>query len=98
MVTRAERAAAQKAASLLRLASNPTRLLIIEILRERKEAYVREIAEELEMSQSAISHQLRILEKAGVALFTREGRDVQYALSRKESARKLAKALLALSR
>ncbi|HEY4487338.1 MAG TPA: metalloregulator ArsR/SmtB family transcription factor [Candidatus Paceibacterota bacterium] len=97
MVTRTERSVAEKTSRLLDVVRNPTRLLIVLLLRDRRGAYVQEIADELEMSQSAVSHQLHILEQGGVASFTKEGRDVLYQLSRKQPARKLLKILRSLS-
>lgn len=97
MVKRTQRLVAEKTSELLGLVGNSTRLLIVLVLRNHKGAYVQEIAEELEMSQSAVSHQLRILEESGVASFTKEGRGVLYQLSRKQPAKKLLKILRALS-
>ena len=46
-----------------------------------KEMMVTEIAETLEMTQSAISHQLRILKASRLLRSTRKGRAVIYALA-----------------
>ena len=97
MVTRVQEAAAERVAALLKLAANPTRLLILQVIRERKGAYVQEIADELQMSQSAVSHQLSILADADVVSFKKEGRDVRYAMSKKRPAYKLGKVLRALA-
>ena len=44
------------------------------------EACVTNIADSLEMTQSAISHQLRLLRHAGLVKFTKTGKEVFYSL------------------
>ncbi len=56
-----------------------TRIRIIEILLSG-EISVNEIAEKLQLGQSAVSHQLRILRTAGLVKPRRVGRTVFYAL------------------
>ena len=56
-----------------------TRIRIIEILLSG-EISVNEIAEKLQLGQSAVSHQLRILRTAGLVKLRRVGRTVFYAL------------------
>ena len=56
-----------------------TRIRIIEILLAG-EISVNEIAEKLQLGQSAVSHQLRILRTAGLVKPRRVGRTVFYAL------------------
>lgn len=97
MITRAERVFAERAAELLKIGAHATRLLIVRFLREKRGAYVQEIADELDMSQSAVSHQLRLLADADIVSFAKEGRDVRYALSRKRPAQKLIRVLQILS-
>ena len=46
-----------------------------------KELAVGELAEVLGMTQSAVSHQLRILKTNGLVRYRREGKSVIYALS-----------------
>ena len=58
---------------------NRTRIRIIEILLSG-EISVNEIAEKLQLGQSAVSHQLRILRTAGLVKPRRVGRTVFYAL------------------
>jgi DNA-binding transcriptional ArsR family regulator len=57
----------------------PSRLLILSQLRD-KPATVSEITAALDMEQSAISHQLRLLRMMGLVTSTRSGRRVTYAL------------------
>jgi ArsR family transcriptional regulator len=66
-------------AELYKNFSDPTRLKILCEL-SRGELYVQEIATRLGMSQSAISHQLRILRNVRLVRFEKEGKGVRYAL------------------
>jgi DNA-binding transcriptional ArsR family regulator len=66
-------------AELYKNFSDPTRLKIIHEL-SKGALHVQEIADRLGMSQSAISHQLRILRNVRLVKFEREGRAVRYAL------------------
>lgn len=65
---------------LLKGFSDETRLRILCLLRGR-EVCVHEIVEALDMSQSAISHQLRVLRDARLVDHRREGRHVYYRLA-----------------
>lgn len=65
---------------LLKGFADETRLRILCVLRER-EMCVHEIVEALEMSQSAVSHQLRVLRDARLVAHRREGRHVHYRLA-----------------
>lgn len=46
-----------------------------------QEVCVRDIADELGMGQSAVSHQLRILRDARLVQFRRDGKTVYYSLA-----------------
>lgn len=59
--------------------SDPTRLKILYILIDG-ELCVGEIAKIMNMNQSAISHQLRILRQSNVLKFRKEGKVVYYSL------------------
>jgi DNA-binding transcriptional ArsR family regulator len=65
---------------LLKGFANETRLQILCLLRDR-EVCVHDIVEALEMSQSAVSHQLRVLRDARLVSHRREGRHVYYRLA-----------------
>lgn len=65
---------------LLKGFANETRLRILCLLRGR-EVCVHDIVEALNMSQSAISHQLRTLRDARLVSHRREGRHVYYRLA-----------------
>ena len=60
--------------------SDSTRIRILYVLFE-SEMCVYDIAQLLSMTQSAISHQLRLLKQARLVKFRREGRTVIYSLS-----------------
>ena len=45
------------------------------------EMYVRDLAESLEISDSAVSHQLRILRNCRLVKFRKEGKNVVYSIS-----------------
>lgn len=64
---------------LFKALGDPTRLRIISLLLEN-ELCVHTLEAALEMSQSAISHQLRVLRQLQLVRFRKEGRHVYYAL------------------
>lgn len=66
-------------ADLFSALSDPTRLRIISVLLE-KEMNVGDLAAQLEMSESAVSHQLRGLRQLRLVRGRKEGRQVFYAL------------------
>ncbi len=66
-------------AELFKVFGDSTRTKILSCL-EVKDLYVGEIAEILNMSISAVSHQLRVLRNAKLVRGTKEGKEVKYAL------------------
>ncbi len=67
-------------AELYKIFGDSTRIRILYALSE-KEMCVNDIAEELGMTMSAISHQLRILKQARLVKYRKEGKAVFYALA-----------------
>ena len=67
-------------AELFKIFGDSTRIKILFALLG-KELSVGELADVLGMTQSAISHQLRILKTNGLVRFRREGKSLIYALS-----------------
>ena len=65
---------------LLKGFADGTRLRLLCLLRGR-EVCVHELVEALDMSQSAVSHQLRVLRDARLVSHRREGRHVYYRLA-----------------
>lgn len=72
-------AAAKAVAETLQALATPSRLLILGRLREGP-ATVTELADAVEMEQSAVSHQLRMLRLLGLVDGQRHGRTITYAL------------------
>lgn len=75
----AEEAILHMAESFKALA-DPTRLRILGLLFHR-ERTVGDLADHLDVSQSAVSHQLRILRSLDIVRFRKEGREVYYSLA-----------------
>ena len=67
-------------AELFKVFGDSTRIRILYVLFE-KDVCVCDIAEALNMTQSAISHQLRILKQAKLVNARREGKSVIYSLA-----------------
>lgn len=67
-------------AELFKVFGDSTRIKILYVLFE-KEMCVCDIAELLNMTQSAISHQLRVLKQSRLVKFRREGKTVFYSLA-----------------
>ena len=67
-------------AELFKGFADPTRVHILSLLQER-ELCVTEIAEAVELSQSAISHQLRLLKQMHLIKFRRDGKNIWYSLA-----------------
>ena len=70
----------EKIADLFKAFADPTRVQILSNLVER-ELCVTDIAEAVELSQSAVSHQLRILKQMDLVKFRREGKNLWYSLA-----------------
>jgi ArsR family transcriptional regulator len=71
---------AQETVRLLKGFANETRLRILCLLRGR-EVCVHEIVDALGMTQSAVSHQLRVLRDARLVRHRRDGRHAYYRLA-----------------
>ena len=69
----------EKLAELYKVFGDPTRAKILSCL-EISDLYVNEIAEILNMSVSAISHQLRVLRTAKLVKAMKHGKEVKYSL------------------
>ncbi|MDX9800737.1 MAG: metalloregulator ArsR/SmtB family transcription factor [Spirochaetia bacterium] len=69
----------QDLSEFFRVLGDPTRLRILSILSE-KPLCVHKISEALDMQQTAISHQLKILRHNRLVKYRKEGRHVFYSL------------------
>lgn len=70
---------AEEIASAMRALATPSRVRILAALRDGP-ASVGELAQTIDMEQSAVSHQLRILRHMGLVVGSRSGRQIIYAL------------------
>ena len=68
-----------KLSDVFKVFGDATRLKILWVLFD-SEKCVYDISEALDMSQSAISHQLRVLKQAGLVKYRRDGKSVIYSL------------------
>ena len=75
-----EKEAMDDIAELFKGFADPTRVHILSLL-ARQELCVRDISEAVELSQSAISHQLRLLKQMHLIKFRREGKNILYSLA-----------------
>lgn len=67
-------------ADLFKIFGDPTRIRILSTL-AKQELCVQDIADSLSMTQSAISHQLRILKQSALVKFRRDGKTIYYSLA-----------------
>ena len=67
-------------AELCKTLSNPKRLEILDILKEREEISVNSLAEMLEIPKANTSQHLAVLRQAGVVATRRDGINVYYSL------------------
>ncbi len=70
----------QRAASLLKQVSDPTRLHVVTLLSER-ERHVGGLCDEFNMSQPAVSHHLALLRHGGIVDRRRQGKNNFYSLT-----------------
>ena len=61
--------------------ADATRVHILYLLAAKQELCVTDIAEAVNLSQSAISHQLRMLKQMHLIKFRREGKNILYSLA-----------------
>ena len=69
----------QRLADIFKVLGDSTRIRLLALLTST-EMRVGDIAEALDMGQSAISHQLRVLRDARLVKFRREGKEAWYSL------------------
>ena len=75
-----EKEVLEQIAELFKAFADPTRVHILSRLAER-ELCVGEIAEAVGLSQSAVSHQLRVLKQLHLIKYRREGKNLWYSLA-----------------
>lgn len=96
MVSKQQRAFAQQASRLFKLAASPTRALILSTLAQKSKVPVGDIAEALGMTHSAVSHQLGLLSRSKIVVFEKHGRSVYYSMAKTPEAKALGKFLASL--
>jgi ArsR family transcriptional regulator, lead/cadmium/zinc/bismuth-responsive transcriptional repressor len=64
---------------IFRVLGDPTRVRILEAL-SRAELCVSDLAAQLDVTESAVSHQLRLLRNTRIVRTRRDGRQIYYAL------------------
>ena len=74
-----DKAVLEQIAELFKAFGDPTRVQILSLLHQ--ELCVNEIADAVALSQSAISHQLRILKQMHLIKYRREGKNILYSLA-----------------
>ena len=75
-----EKETLEQIAELFKGFCDPTRVHILSLL-ERQELCVTDIADAVALSQSAISHQLRMLKQMHLIKYRREGKNLLYSLA-----------------
>ena len=68
-------------AELFKGFADPTRVHILALLLSKEELCVTQIAQNVQLSQSAISHQLRLLKQMRLIKYRREGKNILYSLA-----------------
>jgi len=63
--------------------SNPTRIKVLVTINQHRQICVSEIAEIVQISVSAVSHQLKKLESFGSVVKNKKGQEVLYSLNKK---------------
>ncbi len=75
-----DREITERIAELFKGFCDPTRVQILSLL-QQQELCVNDIAQAVELSQSAISHQLRLLKQMHLIKSRREGKNILYSLA-----------------
>lgn len=91
------RSKAQRVARLFKLASSASRAHILMVLAKEAAQPVQDIADNVGMTHSAVSHQLGLLSSAKIVTFKKEGRIVRYSISSAPEAKALVKFLQSLA-
>lgn len=95
--SKSKKAKAQETAELFSLVSGTTRVMILMSLMKKKEMAVQDIAEELGMTHSAVSHQLGLLSGSDIVSGRKDGRMMHYKIGSSKEAKALVKFLSALA-
>ena len=96
-LSKMKKSKALETAELFGLVAGTTRVMILMTLMKKKEMAVQDIAEELGMTHSAVSHQLGLLSGAGIVSAQKDGRLMYYRIGTNKGAKALTKFLAAVS-
>lgn len=92
MAKKTSRAKAVPPTAVFKLLSDENRFLAVKLISASKKGLlVGDLAESLDMGQSATSHLLGLLLRSDIVSFEKEGRTVRYTLSTSPAARRLVK-------
>ncbi len=83
---------ANECASMLKVLADETRLSVVAQLMDGPK-HVAEINSVLEIEQTLLSHHLRVLREAGLVTAERDGKQVEYALSKNVQGRRQGRAI-----
>jgi ArsR family transcriptional regulator len=72
-----------KASEILKAIAHPLRLKTISVLSDTKELNVNQLVFELKAEQSLVSHHLSKMQKSGVLMLRRDGKNIYYSLADK---------------
>ena len=81
MQTVPEKETLVRIAELFKGFADPTRVQILCLLLTREEMCVTDLTQQTEVSQSAVSHQLRLLKEMHLIKARREGKNMHYSLA-----------------
>ncbi|MBQ2244419.1 MAG: helix-turn-helix transcriptional regulator [Oscillospiraceae bacterium] len=76
-----EKETMEEISELFKAFADPTRVHILMLLEQRQELCVGDLTEAVGLTQSAVSHQLRILKQLHLVKFRRDGKNLWYALA-----------------
>ena len=68
-------------AAIFKIFGDSTRLLILSLLMDHGELCVGDIAEQLNLTQSGVSHQLALLKQSKLVRTKREGKSIYYSIA-----------------
>ena len=80
MITTTDNRKREAAAFILKTIAHPVRIGIVDLLSHHEKLSVNEICEKIDCEQSLISHHLANMRLKGVLSYSKEGKNVYYAL------------------
>ena len=96
-ISKTHKKMAEQSAELFGLVASTTRVLILTTLMKKKELAVQDIAEEIGMTHSSVSHQLGLLAEMNIVTSRKDGRLMFYKIASGKEPKALVKFLSALT-